>query len=191
MPFFVYLEFTDPKVREFLYSLRESINGVQDTKPIHITVRGPYDKQPDVESLSELNEEIRGYGVLIGGVGIFDIPSGFVVYLKVQSPQFNKIWWKPDYKIEEYGINPHITIYETSNKEAAQIVEKFIRAERIEIFTFSSILTVNMSKQNNLFETNINSILQGKRTRSIERWSVRPGIIQRAKEVREKLTKFN
>lgn len=188
MRYFVFLEFTDPKLREFFYSLRESLNGRPDTKPIHITVRGPYDHQPEREQLERLSDEIQGYGVVIGGAGTFSTPSGFAVYVKVQSPAFKKIWWKPDYKIEDFGINPHITVYETSSSQNARSVEKFLRSERIEIFTFATILTVNMSKQSSLFETNIDPHVQKKRSRVIERWSVKQGIMQRANILRLSLS---
>lgn len=187
MPYFVYLEFADPKLRDFLRSLREALNGEKEIKPAHITVRGPYENPPDPVQLEQLKDDIQGYGVIVGGADTFVTSSGFVVHLKVQSPAFKKIWWKPDYNIEKHGINPHITIFETDNRIRAMAVEKFLRSERIEIFTFSTVLTVNMSKQSNLFETNIDSEIQKKRSRIIERWAVKPGIMQRAIVLRESL----
>lgn len=187
MPYFVFLEFTDPKVREFLHSLRESITGRVDTKTAHITVRGPYDKVPELAQIEQLSDEIKGHGVIIGGAGIFETSSGYAVYLKVQSPTFSKIWWKPDYSVEQFGINPHITIYETANLKDAQAVKKFLQKERIEIFTFNIVLTINMSKQSNLFETNIDPELKKDRSRIYMKWSVKPGLLQRAKVLGESL----
>lgn len=187
MPYFVFLEFTDPKVREFLHSLRESITGRVDTKTAHITVRGPYDNVPEPGLIEQLNDEIKGHGVIIGGAGMFDTSPGYAVYLKVQSPTFSKIWWKPDYSIEQFGIHPHVTIYETNNLKDAQMVEKFLRKERIEIFTFNTVLTVNMSKQSNLFEANIDPELKKRRSSIYMKWSVKPGILQRAKVLGESL----
>jgi hypothetical protein len=180
VPYFVFLEFTDPKIRNFISSLREAMTGKVDNKPAHITVRGPYDNPPELGQLEQLNDEIRGYGVVISGAGTFKTDSGFVVYLRVLSPVFKKIWWKPDYAIEKFGINPHITVYETAKQKDAKAVEKFLRGERIELSTFSSILTVNMSKQSNLFEVNIDPALQKQRAHLFEKWNVRPGIMQRA-----------
>jgi len=187
VPYFVFLEFTDPKVREFLHSLRESLTGKADTKTAHITIRGPYENSPDPSQMEELSEEMRGHGVVIGGAGTFETSSGFAVYLKVQSPTFSKVWWKPDYSIEQFGLNPHVTIFETKNSSNAQAVEKFLRKERIEIFTFNTVLTVNMSKQANLFETNIDPELKKEREKIFGKWSVKPGILQRAAALREDL----
>lgn len=176
MRYFIFLEFSDPRVRDFLISLRNSLTGTACTKPVHVTVRGPYVAPPDIAILEQLGENLQGYGVVIGGAGTFKTKKGFAVYLRVQSPVFSEIWWKPDFK--EMEIQPHITIYETSNASAAKTVETFLRSEKIEIFTISLSLTVYTSKQLELFETSISPELQ--RNPYIGRWKVKPGIQQRA-----------
>lgn len=181
MPYFVFLEFKDPKVREFLSSLRSSLMGRPVRKPVHVTIRGPYDTYPEPDTLSTLRENLQGYGVIIGGAGTFETRSGYVVYLRVLSPMFQEIWWKPDFSIEKHGINPHITIFETLSKSSATSVERFLRAERIEISTFSIALTIYASKQMELFGSDIETdpSLEIKRA-TFGKWGVKRGILQRA-----------
>ena len=184
MRYFVFLEFADQKVRNFLNSLRDSLTGGVNTKPIHVTVRGPYVDPPERGVLEQLSENLQGYGVVIGGAGTFKTKTGFAVYLRVQSPVFAEIWWKPDFN--EFEIRPHVTIFETTSARAAKIVERFLRTERIEIFTISLSLAVYTSKQLELFETSIDPEVQKKRAH-VERWSVKPGILQRAASLRDLL----
>jgi hypothetical protein len=184
MKHFVFLEFTNPRVREFLSDLRSAFNNKDLTTSVHITVRGPYEEPPNQSTLEPLKERMRGYILAIGGAGIFKTPKGYVVYLKVTSPVFEEIWWKPDYKDE--GINPHITIYETKNQLNANAVERFLKSEKIDISTFSFTLTSYTSKQAELFEESIDSRLEEKIS-SIEKWKVKRGIIERAKLLKEQL----
>ena len=186
MPYFVFLEFTDPKVRDFLITLRQSLTGNVSHKPVHVTVRGPYETPPARETLEQLSEALQGYGVVIGGAGTFQTNTGFAVYLRVQSPMFTEIWWKPDFDIQEFGINPHITMVETSNQKVAVAVENFLRSERIEIFTLSFTLSVYTSKQLNLFESSIDPVL-GKKRAPFGRWGVKSGIMQRATLLQKRL----
>jgi hypothetical protein len=180
MKHFVFLEFTNPKVREFFADLRSAFNKRPLATSVHITVRGPYEEPPNKEILEPLLEKLNGYGLLINGTGIFKTKKGYAVYLKVSSPVFEEIWWKPDFKSE--GINPHITLYENKSLEKANQVEKFLKAERIEISTFSFTLTTYTSKQNELFEETMDDAVL-KKVSGFERWNVKSGIIDRAKRL--------
>lgn len=161
--------------------------GNKTNKPMHITVRGPYETPPNTEYLESLKDKLLGYGVIIGGGGTFKTKQGYAVYLPVKSPLFSEIWWKPDFK--EDGINPHLTVYETKSKDAANLVEKFLKSERIEISTFSITLTSYTSKQQELFEETL-SPEQLEKISMIERWRVKPGIIQRASAIRNQLNQL-
>ena len=101
---------------------------------------------------------------------------------------FNQIWWKPDYPEIKFGINPHVTVFETESSQDAKAVETFLRAERIEIFTFGVQLSIHTSKQLNLFEIDVHPRAPyggGK----LGQWQVRPRVIQRAEKLRETLNK--
>jgi hypothetical protein len=174
---FVFLEFTDIKVRKLLSDLRIALEGLDRKQPVHITIRGPYSELPDVGILEQLQEELMGHGVIIGGAGTFQSHKGYTVYLKAQSPVFSRIWWKPDFPEERFGIKPHITMFETNDRRAARAVETFLRSERIEIFTFGLRVSVFTSKQLSLFEGEADDT---PRHGSLIGWKVRPGLLERA-----------
>lgn len=183
---FIFLEFTNPKVRNFLGALRAELTGRDDGTPAHITVRGPYKELPKPDLLEMLDEKIRGFGVVIGGAGTFSNGDSCVVYLKAQSPVFKEIWWKRDFPTTTFGIQPHISVFETANSEAAKRVERFLRSERMEISTFGLRLAVYAAKQPELFE--VDSVLQIRRALADwERFRVRAGILDRAKQLRGQL----
>ena len=46
MPYFVFAEFGDKFVVNFLTELRRAFQGSLDSSPIHVTLRGPYKNQP-------------------------------------------------------------------------------------------------------------------------------------------------
>lgn len=190
MAHFVFLEFSDPKVRDFLTSLRSSLAGRSIEKAIHVTVRGPYETYPDRQTLDSLKESLQGFGVTISGAGTFNTKNGYAVFLRVMSPVFSEIWWKPDFNIDEYGINPHVTVFETPIKTAASKVEKFLRSEKIQIFTLSFALTVYTSKQLELFDAciDISPSLQKTLRDNFGRWKVKRGIMQRAATLHDELS---
>lgn len=181
---FIFLEFTNPRVRSFLTSLRAVLEGEEPTLPAHITIRGPYQETPNKKIIAKLSEELLGHGVVIGGAGVFPTRLGFSVYLKVQSPVFDALWWKPDFPKGEFEIQPHVTVFETKDSSSAKEVERFLRTERIEIFTLGLQLSIYESKQRELFNVDIDPLLQKKRA-NWERWRVKPGLLNRARHVRE------
>ena len=183
MKHFVFLEFANPKLRQFFTDLSFALTQININSSVHITVRGPYEDVPNKEMLEPLLEKLKGFGLIIGGAGIFKTKKGYVVYLKVSSPIFEDIWWKPDFNDE--GINPHITIYETTNLNNANLVEKFIKKERIEISTFSFTLTTYTSKQTELFEQTLDP--ENEKIKPFEKWNVKPGLFERAKQLSLKL----
>lgn len=184
MAYFVFLEFTNPKLRKVLGDLKYALMHKKSATSTHVTIRGPYDEPPEAETLERLKEKIKGYGVAISGTGIFKLENGYAVYLEVKSPVFSEIWWKPDFKSER--IIPHITVFETENEKIANVVRRFLQKERIEIFTLSITLTVYRSKQLELFEESITK--EDLENRSLyEKWNLRPGLIERAARLREQL----
>ena len=184
MAYFVFLEFTNPKLREVLSGLRFALSDKTSNTSTHVTIRGPYDEMPDIDTLESIREKIQGYGVAISGSGIFKTGNSYIVYLEVKSPVFSEIWWKPDYKNER--IIPHITIFETSNEKSAKTVRKFFQQERIEIFTLAITLTVYKSKQIELFEETLSKTDLDNRAR-FERWEIKPGLLERARKLRERI----
>lgn len=183
---FILLEFTDERVRNFLTDLRAALEQRARPAPAHITLRGPYAEMPEQRLLEEMREHLQGYGVVIGGVGRFELANGFVVYLKAHSPVFEALWWKRDFPEAKHGRNPHVTVFETASASAADAVQSFLRSEKIELMTFSVSISVYTSKQLTLFEESLDAVA-ARRRRALERWRVRSGVIDRAARLGERL----
>lgn len=181
--YFVFIEFSDPKVRQFLDELREALNGKILTDSPHITVRGPYSTRPDTTLLEQWKEDLTGQGVMLVDTGVFKTPKGYAVFLHAKSKIFDDIWWKPDYKGPKSSRKPHVTIFETRSAYSAELVKNFLAAEDISVFTLGVDLTVYTSRQHELLGYNFESVNQAYSTSPPERIVFREGIIDRARKL--------
>lgn len=194
--YFVFVEFTDPKVRQFMDELREALSGHISTDAPHITVRGPYTTRPDTSLLEEWKENLSGQGIMLVDPGVFKTPKGYAVFLHAKSKIFDNIWWKPDYKGPKSSRKPHLTIFETKSSYSAGLVRNFLETENISIFTLGVDLTVYTSRQHELLGYNFESVNQTYARSQPERIIFREGIIDRARKLyahiaeHEKLTPF-
>lgn len=152
--YFVFLEFLEPRVEGTLRELRDALQPWKRTKsPIHVTVRGPYKAEPNLEYLRELADGIRGHGVRIIGAGYFAHSKTFSVFLRAESAVFKNLWWKPDYPKPIDEIEPHVTLFESPDRQEAMLVVNFLKASRLSILTTSVQLSVYSSAQSDLFGT--------------------------------------
>jgi hypothetical protein len=154
MAHFVFLEFLDPRVEGTLRALREALQPWKiSSTPIHVTVRGPYRSKPDIDTLKVLSRNIQGQGVRINGAGLFSNSERFFVFLRAESEVFRPIWWKPDFRTSLDDIQPHVTMFETSDRESALTVFNFLKASRISILAHSIQLSIYTTGQGDLFGT--------------------------------------
>lgn len=186
--FFVFVEFKDPRVRQFLDELRSVFSDSPLKDAPHITVRGPYVTKPDSSSIDTWKQSLIGNGVLLIDVGTFKTPKGYAVFLHAKSKIFDdNLWWKPDYQGPKASRKPHVTIFETQNKYHADQVHNFLTAEKISIFTYGVDLTVYTSKQHELLGYNIDILNQSYKNLPQERMQFRDGLFERAKKLHEHL----
>ena len=87
---------------------------------------------------------LRADTLQIGKVGRFTNPDQEVVFLRVDSPNLRKVWWKPSYPIKDHGYTPHISLYRGSDAEFADRVAGFLRREQIELTCNEHRLTVHL-----------------------------------------------
>ena len=154
MPHFVFLEFLDSRVEQTLRELRDSLQPwKKSASPVHVTVRGPYKTEPDIDLIRELGQNIRGRGVRIMGAGYFEYNGKFSVFLRAESSVFKDIWWKPDFPSRSDEIQPHLTMFESTDRHSALIALNFLRAARISILTYSVQLSIYTTGQGDLFGT--------------------------------------
>lgn len=145
MPYFLFLEFANPQVEAFLSGLRDAFRSEPASSPVHVTLRGPYKRAPRREQIDGFAERLRGYGVRIGDHGYFSTPRGFSVFLRAECVVFKEMWDKPDFPGPLESIEPHITIFETHDRHAAQEVRNFLRKTNIRIHTYNVYLRVYRS----------------------------------------------
>jgi hypothetical protein len=154
MVHFVFLEFLDTRVEGTLRSLRDALQPwKKSSSPVHVTVRGPYRSEPDSENLRELGRNIRGQGVRILGAGQFSNRGQYSVFLRAESAVFRTVWWKPDFPTSLDDIQPHLTMFESSDRTSALMAFNFLKASRISILTYSVQLSVYTTGQGDLFGT--------------------------------------
>jgi hypothetical protein len=183
MSYFVFLEFGSPQVIDFLSQLRDALQGKKVSSPVHVTLRGPYKEPPKREQLESYAERLRGYGVRIGDHGYFNTPDGFAVFLRAECSVFRELWDKPDYQVPLESIQPHITLFESANRQEAQHVRDFLRQERLLIHTYNIYLSVYQSRasQTDLFDRPI--ILPPGKPINHDVWRLPEGILERASEL--------
>jgi len=87
--------------------------------PAHLTVRGPYDEKPELDSAWY---RARNIHVSVVGVQRFYGPHQNTVSLKCELPDLKAIWWKKDYK----NGTPHITIYDGDSRNFAEKVDRIL-----------------------------------------------------------------
>jgi hypothetical protein len=184
--YFVFIEFSDQEVRDFLARLKTALGGARFEDTPHITVRGPYTSPPDPQVIEQLGEKLHGNGVLVAEVGVFSTPKGHAVFLHAKSKLFEGIWWKPDYSGPAHRRIPHVTLYETPSRDRANTVRDFLRSECVEIVTYGVELTVYTSKQQTLLAPDEVPVL-ARRKLPPERISFREGLFDRAKKLRDYL----
>lgn len=152
--YFVFLEFLEPRVEGTLRQLRDALRPWKQSKsPVHVTVRGPYRTEPDFEHLRALASGIKGQGVRILGAGYFSHGRQFSVFLRAESAVFRELWWKPDFPTRIDEIQPHVTVFESEDRQSALMALNFLKAARISILATSVQLSVYSSTQSDLFGT--------------------------------------
>jgi len=152
---FIFLEIIDPEINALFMAITEIVSGKRLAKPVHLTVRGPYEGSVPPNALNTCRSEMK-YDVLkIANVGRFSNPKEEVVYFQVDSPHLRNIWYKPTYKIGEYGFNPHLSVYRGKDRNWADIVANFLEGERIELLCAEFQFVPYLTKQMQLLPTEI------------------------------------
>lgn len=153
MKYFIYIVFDDPEVVGVLDFLVEVMNGRKWRSLPHLTIQGPLDSKPNSDLIESIKNRLSSDDFLIANPGIFETKSGVALYLNVTSPNLKKVWNKPDFPIEKYGFNPHLTIYEGPDIEKAQKAYHFLRSGlyRIELICRQYSVVPYASKQFELF----------------------------------------
>lgn len=144
------LEITDPEVNALLWRLRGAVSGRRGQAAVHMTVRGPYANGADPEALERARSVMAKDVLQIHGYGRFSNPDGEVVFLRVDSPNLKKVWWKRDFE----GFTPHISIYRGTDGRLADVVEAFLKQAKVSIYCAEFRFAWHQLGQRNLFDRN-------------------------------------
>jgi 2'-5' RNA ligase len=148
---FVFLEIRDPEINALVGWLREAAMGTPSRHTVHITIRGPYSREVPKEQLARYHAVLRKDPIVLEGFDSFQAGARHVVYLKVQHPKLRQVWWKPDFPIQTYGFNPHITIFEGTDERRAHAALEFLSKERLTVLTWDFEVTARVSDHRDLF----------------------------------------
>jgi hypothetical protein len=179
--YFLFLKLVDPEICSVLWDLRDIFfNEKKKRSSIHVTVRGPNKEPFKGAVIDKLYEKIADDAILIHSVDRFQNGKQHVVYLKVQGENLHKIWRKPDYPRETYGINAHITLYEGSDKERADCVYDFLKQEHLELACYKFELVPYQSKQSDMLSQDLDLVGSGFMN-LVDRGKVSINVLERAK----------
>lgn len=90
------------------------------TNPAHLTVRGPYGAKQGAERIWKMPSTVN---VQVRSVGVFFSENQSTVFLRCDSEDLRRFWWKPHYK----DFEPHITIYDGHSRQFAEQVCEVLR----------------------------------------------------------------
>ena len=180
---FVFLEFEDPEIYSLLCEMRRILNrGGNPSSHVHITVRGPFKELRSEKGLASFQEKLGAEPILLSGVGKFSTKGKDTVFLKASSTHLIKIWHKPDYPINEYGFNPHISLFEGSPNDAEKI-HNFIEKEDLSLVSHDYKIVQYSSKNMELFKPEEKIFSEKDFMRLVINGRVKSGILDRAKEL--------
>jgi hypothetical protein len=97
------------------------------------------------------------------------------------------MWDKPDFKSTPALIEPHITLFESEDRESARKVLNFLKRENPQIHTYDVALSIYTSKQRELFGSPLLSNPHGARRIHRDLWIVNDGLLDRARVLGDSL----
>ena len=130
---FVFLQIAEQATDSLIVALKALATGRDHWRGASLTVRGPCEREPTPQEMSEFEQKLDSAPLLIGGVGRFSNFDEEVVYLNVSCDNLPKIWDKLDYPTEGNGMYPHITIYRGQDRQWAEQLKLFLLEEKIKI----------------------------------------------------------
>lgn len=129
----LFIELRNKSINLLLNSLREIFNDRKSKSNIHITVRGPFKNKIIQETIDKIKEEIKYDVIKIEDIGYFVNDDQYVVFIKIDSPNLEKVWKKSDYPKYKHGFNPHISLYRGDDENKAMKIYNFLVSENISL----------------------------------------------------------
>lgn len=148
---FVFLIFRDPFVVGVVNYLRRAMGAKVDDRLPHVTIQGPFSEPISSERICSIQKILAADVFLIANVDFFDTPKGVALFFRVNSQNLARVWNKPDYPKDRFGIQPHLTMYEGPDRDRVMRAAKFLKREPLEVVTTVVDVVPYVSKQFELF----------------------------------------
>jgi hypothetical protein len=133
-----------------MHFLMSSLN-VRVSEMPHLTIQGPFDEKVPLKKITILKRRMKNDVLFIGNPGLFETDRGVALFLRIASDNLARVWFKPDYPIEKYGFNPHITIYEGKDITKASKALEFLKKNRVELLCREFDIVQYVPKQFDMF----------------------------------------
>lgn len=147
---FVFVVFQDPLAVGAIHFLSSSIGGKIFDLP-HLTIQGPYDEKVGLSKITSIRKKLSDDVFFIGNPGKFQTKKGCALFLRVTSENLRRVWDKPDFPVEKFGFNPHITIYEGPDEARVDAALAFLKRHRLELLCRDFDVVQYVPKQSDLF----------------------------------------
>ncbi|WP_152670038.1 hypothetical protein [Lysobacter capsici] len=148
---FVFVVFNDPDVVGVIDFLCCVLNEKRSHASPHLTIQGPFNEKVSIDSISAIKRRLKSDVFFIGNPGVFETEQGIVLFLRVNSDNLIKVWDKPDFPLSTYGFNPHITLYEGSDKARAKRALDCLKKNRVELLCREFDVVQYVPKQYDMF----------------------------------------
>lgn len=155
MPEFVFLEISDRDLNYLFRGIHWILYRRAPDKATHLTIRGPYSGRVPSHTVDRCRKIMQHDVLTISGVGRFSNPSEEVVFLRVNSQNLRRVWWKPDYPIREHGFNPHISLYRGSDRSLAAKLETFFIHENLRLDCAEFKIATRVTRQLQIFDSRV------------------------------------
>jgi hypothetical protein len=150
MPAFVFLEITDRDLNFLFTGIALTIHGTRPIQPTHLTIRGPYSREVPHGIVARCRDILKHDTLRVWDVGRFSNVGEEVVYLRVDSPNLRKVWWKPDYPIGQFGFHPHISLYRGADADLAEALMRYFQHECIDVYCKEFRIVSAVTKQHEM-----------------------------------------
>jgi hypothetical protein len=151
---FLFIVLKDPFVLGIIDFLQTTIGNASKVQP-HITIQGPLSDTVTADRINSVRRVLREDEILLANPSCFEGDHGVVLYMSATSKHMESVWNKPDYPISEFGFNPHITIYEGTDKIRVRSAIKFLKREPIELICRDFDVIPYVSKQVEMFPSDL------------------------------------
>lgn len=129
MKVFYAIKIEDEKINVILNTIKVMCDH-SSKNDVHITIRGPYKQRYNISNIEKIANNSKMKFI---GVDKFFTDTQNTIYIKLYIENIEKMWYKPSYDINIYGINPHMTLYDGDSRNFATSIYKIIENFDIKI----------------------------------------------------------